>query len=63
MASTILSGSQDNTAKIWDMPAVRPGKTFAGHAAGLQALAVKPDGKQFAAARRQVGQDLGPRRG
>ena len=46
----VLSGSQDNTAKIWDWPVLTPIKTLAGHAGPVQALAAKPDGKQVAVA-------------
>ncbi len=47
----ILSGSQDNTAKIWDCPDLGPGQDVRRSCRPRsQALAVKPDGKQFAAA-------------
>ena len=46
----ILSGSQDKSARIWEMPgSLAPSKTLSGPA-GIPALALRPDGKQAAAA-------------
>ena len=45
----ILSGSLDNLAKIWDYP-TPTGPRIWRTARGVQALAVKPDGKQFVTA-------------
>ena len=46
----ILSGSLDKTAKIWQVPGGGPRLDLADHPAGVHALALRPDGKQAAAA-------------
>ena len=47
---SILSGSQDKSARIWEMPGTAaPSKTLA-NPAGVHALALRPDGKQAVAA-------------
>jgi len=42
---TVVSGSADNTLKVWDLETGHCRATFEGHTAGLWGLAVTPDGK------------------
>jgi len=40
-----LSGSQDNTLKLWDVNTGREIRTFTGHSDGVQSVAFSPDGR------------------
>jgi WD domain, G-beta repeat len=42
----VLTGSQDNTAKLWDAQSGQAEKTFTGHTASVSAVAFSPDGKK-----------------
>ncbi|MDZ4790084.1 MAG: TIR domain-containing protein, partial [Hyphomicrobiales bacterium] len=42
---TLLSGSTDNTLKLWDAGTGREIRSFAGHTRGVYAVAVSPDGR------------------
>src|SRR5437588_450941 len=45
----VASGSSDNTAKVWDIPATSPLRQFV-HKAAVNAVALSPDGKKLAGA-------------
>jgi WD40 repeat protein len=40
-----LTGSEDNTAKMWDVPAGRELRTLEGHAGAVTSVAFSPDGR------------------
>ncbi|MFM6724088.1 MAG: WD40 repeat domain-containing protein [Dolichospermum sp.] len=42
---TVISGSWDNTIKIWDLETRKEKFTFKGHSGWVKAIAVTPDGK------------------
>ncbi|MFM6255198.1 MAG: WD40 repeat domain-containing protein, partial [Dolichospermum sp.] len=42
---TVISGSSDNTIKIWDLETGEEKLTFKGHSSWVTAIAVTPDGK------------------
>jgi WD40 repeat protein len=42
----VLTGSGDNTAKLWDLATGRELRTFEGHTGQVTAVAFSPDGKQ-----------------
>ena len=44
---TVLTGSVDKTAKLWDMNTQKCLKTFVGHLAYVTAVAYSPDGKMI----------------
>jgi WD40 repeat protein/transcriptional regulator with XRE-family HTH domain len=41
----VLSGSQDGTARLWDIDSGQEVRRFVGHQGGLSAVAFSPDGK------------------
>ncbi|MFM6726125.1 MAG: WD40 repeat domain-containing protein, partial [Dolichospermum sp.] len=42
---TVISGSDDNTIKIWNLETGRKKFTFKGHSDWVNAIAIAPDGK------------------
>jgi WD40 repeat protein len=42
---TVLSGSWDNTLKLWDAASGKLIRTFTGHSSGVYSVAYSPDGK------------------
>jgi len=44
----LVSGSADNTVKLWDTASKREVRTLAGHAGGVKAVAFRPDGQWVA---------------
>ncbi|MEH1858851.1 MAG: DUF4365 domain-containing protein, partial [Nostoc sp.] len=42
---TVVSGSEDETLKVWDLATGQCRATFAGHTASVYAVAITPDGK------------------
>jgi len=49
--NTLLTGSTDKTARLWDVATGREIRCFKGHAAGIIGVAVSPDGKVAATSR------------
>lgn len=45
----LLSGSEDYSAKLWDVASGKCLQTFAGHAYGVHSVAFSPDGKHMVA--------------
>ncbi len=50
----VVSGSMDETLRIWDAAEAREGKRIDAHMNGVSALAVAPDGHHFASAGRDA---------
>ncbi|MBA3017350.1 MAG: caspase family protein [Proteobacteria bacterium] len=46
----LLSGSADNTIKLWDVATGREIRTFTGHTAAVESIAFSPDGKHIISA-------------
>jgi WD40 repeat protein len=46
----VVSASEDSTLKVWDLETGRPLATLAGHAGGVNACAVTPDGRRVVSA-------------
>ncbi|HAA27995.1 MAG TPA: WD40 repeat domain-containing protein [Cyanobacteria bacterium UBA8553] len=44
----LVSGSEDNTIKLWDLPAGKLLHTLEGHEAGVKSVAISPDGQVLA---------------
>jgi WD40 repeat protein len=42
----VLSGSNDNTIKLWDAASGREIRTFQGHTSSVYSVAFSPDGRQ-----------------
>ena len=42
----VVSGSEDNTLRVWDLATGETKTTLQGHTAGVSAMAVTPDGRQ-----------------
>src|SRR6266511_5927444 len=42
---TVLSGSYDNTLKLWDVATGTEIRTFAGHSSSVHSVAFSPDGR------------------
>jgi WD40 repeat protein len=40
-----VSGSYDNTLRVWDLKENQPPRVLEGHSAGIQAVALAPDGR------------------
>ena len=45
--SSVLTGSADNTARLWDLNTASVVQVFEGHEAAINAVAFAPDGTQF----------------
>ena len=46
--TTLASGSEDTTVKLWDLATCRVQRTFRGHAGEVRSVAFSPDGKTLA---------------
>ncbi len=55
-----VSGSDDNTLKVWDLERGAELATLEGHGGGVNAVAVTPDGRRAVSGSRQHAQGLGP---
>jgi WD40 repeat protein len=44
----IVTGSQDNAAKVWDAETWRETLTLNGHTSGIYSIAISADGKSIA---------------
>ena len=60
-SARIATGSADETVRVWDTASGQELRTFKGHAADVVAVAVSPDGRDIASARRRDGAGLGRR--
>jgi WD40 repeat protein len=46
----LVTGSEDQTCRVWEANSGKPLKVFAAHAAEVTGLAIRPDGKEVASA-------------
>jgi WD40 repeat protein len=46
----LVSGSEDQTIKLWELTTGRHFRTLTGHSGGVRGIAFSPDGRRFATA-------------